>query len=322
MRMIRLTLIAIASIWTHAAVLAAEPFPQKPLRAIVPFAPGGATDIVMRLIAVKLADALGQPVVVDNRPGGGTVLATSQAAQAPADGHTLLVVTAAFAANPSLQAKLPYDSLKDFAPVTQTFGAPNILVTSNSLPVSSVRELVAYAKANPRKISYGSAGVGTSNHLAGEMFRTMAGIDIVHVPYKGDVPAVTDLLGGQIQMMFTSLAPVEQHLKAGRLKALGVSSSRTFSLLPDLPTVASGGVPDFEASLWNGIVVPSGTPAIVVERLNAEIVRALAQPDVQERIRALGFESVGSTPAAFGGFIRREIERSARVVREANIRVE
>jgi len=301
---------------------AAEAFPDRPIRAIVPFAPGGATDVVMRLLASKLGELLGQQVIVDNRPGGGTVLATSIAAQAPADGHTLLVVTAAFTANPSLHSKLPYDSFKDFVPVTQTFGAPNILVISPTLPVASVKELIAFAQRNPGKISYGSAGTGTSNHLAGELFKSMAGIDIVHVPYKGDAPAVVDLLGGQIQLMFTSLATVEQHIKAGRIKALGVSSRQPFALTPTLPTVAGGGLPGFEAFIWNGIVVRAGTPEATVIRLHAELTKALAQQDVQERIRALGFEPIASSPRAFREYMSTETARSTQLVRSANIRLE
>ncbi len=302
-------------------VLAADTYPQRPLRLIVPFPPGGAGDTVARIVAQKLGDTFGQQVVVDNRPGGGTIIATEIGAKAIPDGHTLLVVSAAFTVNPSLYKKLPYDTEKDFIPVTQTWSAPNLLIVNPSLPAGSVKELVAYAKANPGKINFGSAGNGTSTHLAGEMFRTMAGIDIVHVPYKGDAPAIADLIGGQIQMLFISLGPVAQLVKTGRVKALAVSSSNAFSLVPDLPTVAGGGLPGFESSAWNGIAVPRATPAEIVSRLQAEIARILAQPETREKMLGLGFEPVGNTPPQFKAFIGTEIKRMAKLVSDAGIRI-
>jgi tripartite-type tricarboxylate transporter receptor subunit TctC len=304
-----------------APLLAADTYPQRPLRLIVPFPPGGAGDTVARMVAQKLGDTFGQQVVVDNRPGGGTIIATEIGAKAIPDGHTLLVVSAAFTVNPSLYKKLPYDTEKDFIPVTQTWSAPNLLIVNPSLPAGSVKELIAYAKANPGKINFGSAGNGTSTHLAGEMFRTMAGIDIVHVPYKGDAPAIADLIGGQIQMLFISLGPVAQLVKTGRVKALAVSSSNAFSLVPDLPTVASGGLPGFESSAWNGIAVPRATPAEIVSRLQAEIARILAQSETREKMFGLGFEPIGNTPPQFKAFIGTEIKRMAKLVSDAGIRI-
>lgn len=305
-----------------ARVLAADAYPQRPLRLIVPAPPGGSGDTVARIVAQQLRDTFGQQVVVDNRPGGGQIIATELGAKAASDGHTLLVVAAAFTVNPSLYRKLPYDTEKDFSPVTQMWAAPNLLIVNPSLPARSVKELIAYAKSNPGKINYGSAGYGLSNHLAGEMLRTMARIDIVHVPYKGDAPAITDLIGGQIQVLFIALAPVEQHIKTGRLIALAVSSSSPFLLMPDLPTVASAGLPGFLSSAWNGIVVPRATPAEIVNRLQAEITRILAQPETREKMLGLGFEPIGNTPAQFKEFIAAEIERSAKLVSDAGIRID
>ena len=302
--------------------ICADVWPQRPLRLIVPFPPGGATDNVMRVVAQKLGEAIGQQVLVDNRPGGGTIIGTEMAARAAPDGYTLLVVTAAFTTNPGLVRKLPYDTEKDFAPVSLVSSAPNLLVVNPALPVSSVGELIALAKAKPRSVNYGSAGNGTSNHLAGELFRGVAGVDIVHVPYKGDAPAIIDLISGQIQMMFIGLGPVAQHIKGGRLKALAVSSAAPFQITPDLPTVASAGLRNFESAVWNGIVVPAATPADIINRLQGEIARVLAQPDSRDKVLALGFEPVGNNPAQFREFIAAETRRTAKVVSDAGLRAE
>ena len=302
--------------------ICADAWPQRPLRLIVPFPPGGATDNVVRVVAQKLGEAIGQQVLVDNRPGGGTIIGTEMAARAAPDGYTLLVVTAAFTTNPGLVRKLPYDTEKDFAPVSLVSSAPNLLVVNPALPVSSVAELIALAKAKPRSINYGSAGNGTSNHLAGELFRGVAGVDIVHVPYKGDAPAIIDLIGGQIQMMFIGLGPVAQHIRSGRLKALAVSSVVPFQITPDLPTVASAGLRNFESAVWNGIVMPAATPADIVNRLQVEIARVLAQPDSRDKVLALGFEPVGNSPAQFREFIAAETRRTAKVVSDAGLRAE
>lgn len=301
---------------------AAEVYPQRALRMIVPFPPGGATDAIARLVGARLASNFGQPVVLDNRPGGGTVTATDIAARAAPDGYTILVVTAAFTANPSLLPRLPYDSERDFAPVSLMSSSPNLLLVTPSLPVQSVRDLIAYAKQNPGKLSYGSAGNGTSNHLAGEMLRTQAGIDIVHVPYKGDPPSITDLITGQIQVLFIGLAPVAQHIKGGRLRAIGVASAKPAAQLPAVPTLAAGGLPGFESAVWNGVVTRSNAPAGVIQRLHAEIAAALANPETRDQVVGLGFDPIGSSPSDFRDFLRAETARVSKTVKAAGIRID
>jgi tripartite-type tricarboxylate transporter receptor subunit TctC len=301
---------------------AADTYPTKPIRVIVPYPPGGATDSIVRVVAEKLSQNLGQPVIVDNRPGAGTIVATEAATKAAPDGYTLLIVTAAFTFNPSLVAKLPYNSETAFAPVSMIGLGPNILTVNASLPVSSVKELIEYAKSNPNKVNYGSAGNGTSTHIAGEMFRTMAGIDIAHVPYKGDGPAIIDLLGGRIQMLFVGgLGAIEQHIKAGKVKALAVTTATRSPLAPDLPTVASD-LPGFESAVWNGVVVPAGTPPDIINRLHSEIAKVVAQPDTRKRIIDIGYQPMGNTPAEFGDYLRAETQRVAKIVQTAGIRLE
>ena len=303
------------------AAYAAEPFPSKPLRLIVPFPPGGATDNILRLVGQKLGERLNQTVIIDNKPGGGTVLATDLAAKAPADGYTLLAVTAAFAVNPSLYKKLPFDRDKDFTPVSLISLAPNVLVVNPSLPVNTVEELITYAKANPKMLNFGSAGNGTSNHLAGEMLRTKAAIDIIHVPYKGDPAAITDLISGNIQIIFIGWSPVSQYVASGKLKVLAVTSAKPSSLLPSMPVLAAS-VPGFESSVWNGIVVPSKTPPEIVRQLQVNITAVLSEPEVKEKIRSMGFEPIGSTSQEFSEFLSRESKRSAKVVQDAGVTID
>ncbi|MCX7197842.1 MAG: tripartite tricarboxylate transporter substrate binding protein [Proteobacteria bacterium] len=301
---------------------AAEGYPQRALRMIVPFPPGGATDTIARLVGARLASSFGQPVVLDNRPGGGTVTATDIAARAAPDGYTMLVVTAAFTANPSLISRLPYDSERDFAPVALMSSSPNLLLVTPSLPVQSVRDLIAYAKQNPGKLSFGSAGNGTSNHLAGEMLRTQAGIDIVHVPYKGDPPSITDLITGQIQILFIGLAPVAQHIKAGRLRAIGIAGQKPTAQLPAVAPLATSGLPGFESAVWNGMVTRSNAPAAVVQRLNAEITNALSNPETRDQVIGLGFDPIGSSPTEFRDFLRAETARVSKTVKAAGIKID
>ena len=288
---------------------------------IVPFPPGGATDNILRLVGQKLGERLNQTVIIDNKPGGGTVLATDLAAKAPADGYTLLAVTAAFAVNPSLYKKLPFDRDKDFTPVSLISLAPNVLVVNPSLPVNTVEELITYAKANPKMLNFGSAGNGTSNHLAGEMLRTKAAIDIIHVPYKGDPAAITDLISGNIQIIFIGWSPVSQYVASGKLKVLAVTSAKPSSLLPSLPVLAAS-VPGFESSVWNGIVVPSKTPPEIVRQLQVNITAVLSEPEVKEKIRSMGFEPIGSTSQEFSEFLSRESKRSAKVVQDAGVTID
>ena len=319
--LLRTTLLAVFAWATLSPAFASDPYPTRPVRVIVPFPAGGATDAIVRLVAQKLSDRYSQQFVVDNKPGGGTVIASDIAAKSAPDGYTLLVVTAAFAVNPSLQPNLPYDTARDFAPVTLISSAPNVLVVHPSVPASSAKDLIEFAKANPRKLNYASAGNGSSNHLAGEMFRTMAGIDIVHVPYKGDAPSITDLLGGQVQMLFIGLAPVAQHISSGKLKALAVTSPSPTSLVPGMPALAAT-VPGFESQVWNGILAPARTPPEMINTLQMEIARVLAQPETRDKILAMGFEPAGSTPAQFKGFLERETQRSAKVVSDARIKID
>jgi len=304
-----------------AGACATSTWPSKPIRLIVPFPPGGATDTIARLVAQKLSAKWSQQIIVDNRPGAGTIIASDLAAKSPPDGYTLLIVTAAFAVNPSLYSKLPYNVEKDFAPITLISSAPNLLVINPKLPVSSVQQLIDYAKSHPDTINFASAGNGTSNHIAGEMFKSMAGVQITHVPYKGDAPSITDLIGGQVQMLFIGLAPVSDYLKSGRLKALAISSLRPSPLAPGLPTVAAT-VPGFESAVWNGLVAPKRTPPEVVQRIQSDIATVLAEKDTRDRILSFGFEPVGDTPAQFGAYLKQEMQRSAKVVRDAGIKVE
>lgn len=296
-------------------------WPSKQIRLIVPFPPGGATDTIARLVAQKLSVKWSRQIIVDNRPGAGTIIASDLAAKSPSDGYTLLIVTAAFAVNPSLYSKLPYDVEKDFAPITLISSAPNLLVINPKLPVSSVQQLIDYAKSHPDTINFASAGNGTSNHIAGEMFKSMTGVQIAHVPYKGDAPSITDLIGGQVQMLFIGLAPVSDYIKSGRLKALAISTLRPSPLAPGLPTVAAT-VPGFESAVWNGLVAPKRTPPEVIQRIQSDIAAVLAEQDTRDRILSFGFEPVGDTPAQFGAYLKQEMQRSAKVVRDAGIKVE
>lgn len=307
---------------TFSATFAADSYPNKPIRLIVPFPAGGSTDTVMRILGEKLTEALGQQVVIDNRPGAGTIIATDIGARSVPDGHTLLCVTATYTVNPSLYDKLPYDPSKSLAPVTLVSSGPNVLAVTPSVPGNTVKDLIAYAKNRAGQVSFGSAGVGSSTHLAGEMFKIMAHVNIIHVPYKGDPPAVTDLISGQIQMLFVGgWANIAQHVAAGKVKALAVTSTRPSALVPGLPTVASSGLPGFESVVWNGIVVPSGTPNNIIARLQSNVSSILKQADVRNKIMAVGFEPSGNSSAEFGEFLRSEIARWANVVKQAGIRI-
>jgi tripartite-type tricarboxylate transporter receptor subunit TctC len=290
---------------------------------IVPWTPGGAADILARTLAHKLAEHWGQQVLVDNKPGANGIIGTDAAAHAPADGYTLLLgATGPNSVLPSLAPKLPYDALQDFAPVSLIATTTYVLCVHPSMPVNSVKQLVAAAKAKPGQFTFASPGAGTPNHLSGEMFKSATGIDIRHVPYKGSAPAMTDVMGGQITMTFENIAPSLPHIKSGKLKALGITAPKRSTLLPDVPTIAESGFPGFHAVGWFGVLAPRGTPAPVIARLNAEIVRILQLPDVRDRLLGLGVETQGSTPEEFDAFGRAEIEKWARVIKAANVRVE
>ena len=297
-------------------------FPDKTIRIVVPYTPGGFNDTLGRIVAQKFTDDWGVPAVVENRPGGGTLIGTDSVAKAPADGYTLLVVAFPFAVNPSLYAKLPYDTLKDFAPLILAGQTPNLLVVNNDVPVKSVQELIDAAKAKPGSLSYGSTGSGSSNHLSMELFRLMTNTSMIHVPYKGSAPMVTDLLGGHVQVAFDNTPNVLPQVKAGKLRALAITSATRSAMVPDIPTVAEAGVPGYEVGVWFGIVAPAATPRDVLVKLNAELNRILAMPDVKQKFADQGVEPVGGPPERFGEHIRAQIEKWGRVVKESGAKVE
>jgi len=306
-----------------AALAAAQTYPTKPIRLVVPFPPGGATDILARDVAQKLTEAWGQSVIVDNRPGAGGNIGSELVAKSAPDGYTLEMGTVGtHAINASLYAKMPYDHVKDFTPVILVAGVPNVLVVNPSLPANSVAELIAYAKANPGKLNFASSGNGTSIHLSGELFKVMAGVQITHIPYKGSAPALQDLVGGQVQMMFDNLPPSLPQIKAGKLRALAVTSAARASALPDVPTLAESGLPGFEASSWFGILAPAGTPAPIVAKLNAEIARYLATPEAKEKLAKQGANAAGGTPDDFAKHIAAETAKWAKVVKDSGAKID
>jgi len=312
---------AIAAFLSFSA--AAQSYPSKPIRLIVPFAAGGGNDNIARLVGKRLTDSVGQPLVIDNRPGAGGVLGAELAAKAAPDGYTLFLGgVGSHALNPNLIEKLPYDPIKDFAPVILLARAPLILVVHPSVPARTFAEFVAYARNNPGKLNFASNGNGSSAQLAAVMFDSMAGAEMVHVPYKGLAPALTDLLSGQVQLMFSSVVAILPHIKAGKLRALAVTGAWRLPSLPDVPTVAESGFPGYEASSWYGILAPAGTPREIVAKLNAELSKALAQPEVRNTLLADGAEPVGGTPESFAAYIRSEKERMGKLIRDAKIRLE
>lgn len=297
-------------------------YPNKPIRMIVPFTPGGSTDILGRAIGQALNEAWRQPVIIENKPGAGGAIGAEAAAKAAPDGYTLFMGhIGTLAVNPSLYPKLPYDAVKDFAPVALVAMVPNVLVVNTSLPVRTVAELIALAKSKPGVLTCSSGGAGSAAHLAIEYFKLATGTDILHVPYKGTAPAVTDLIGGQVSMTITGLPPVIQHVKAGKLRALGVASSTRLPQIPDVPTIAEAGVPGFEATQWYGVVAPARTPAAIVEQLAAEIRRSLSQPDLKKRLEDEGAQPANMGPGEFQKLIVTEIERWGKVIRAAKIQI-
>ena len=316
--------------WTTAIALAcagapafAQDFPRRPLRMVVPWAPGGAADILARTLSLKMSEHWNHQVVVDNRPGANGIIGTELAARAPADGYTVLMgATGPNSVLPSLVAKLPYDALRDFAPISLVATTTYVLSVHPSLAVSSVKDLIAYAKTRPGQLTFGSPGAGTPNHLSGEMFKAATGIDMQHVPYKGSALVITDVMGGQITLAFENIAPVLPIIKSGKLRALAISASKRSALLADVPTVAESGFPGFQAVGWFGVLAPAGTPALTITRLNQETVRILKLADVRERLLGLGMEIFGSTVEEFAAFEKSEIEKWAKVVKNANVRIE
>lgn len=294
---------------------AAAGYPNKPVRFVVPFPAASATDVVARTVGQKLGEKWGQPVVIDNKPGAGGNLGSEVAAKAPNDGYTILFGTVANAISASLYSKLSYNFTRDFAPVTLVAKTPLVLVANKALPAANVQQLIAHAKARSEKIAFGSGGVGTSNHLAGEMFSTQTGSNMVHVPYKGTPGAYADLLAGRVDVMFDNTVPAMPQIKSGQLKPIAVTSAKRASTLPDVPTVAESGLPGFEAVSWIGILVPMGTPQAIVDKLNQDMLAVLALPDVRERLAATGAELAPGTPAEFDAFIKGEINKWAKAVK-------
>ena len=318
-------LVAVSGVilFAFTAAAMAQSYPNRPIRFVVPFAPGGSTDTLARTIGQKLTEALRQQVVVDNRSGANGNIGMEIVAHAAPDGYTILLgYIANLGIGPGLYAKLPFDPVRDYAPITQLASSPNILAVHPSLPVKSFREMIAYAKTNPKKLNFASSGVGSIGHLTGELLNRSAGVDMVHVPYKGSGQAVIDLLGGQVQMMFSGMSSVMPHIKAGRLRALAVTGAQRSPAVPDVPTIAESGFPGFAATAWYGVLATAGTPKPIVNRLHDEIVRALALPDVKERLNNVGFELVGGTPDEFAAFIKSEIAKWAKVVKASGAKPE
>ncbi len=314
--------IAAAIVVVAAPAFAQSAYPSKPVRLVVPFPAAGTTDIIARATAQKLSEAWGQQVIVDNRPGAAGNIGSELVAKAAPDGYTLLMGTVGtHAINPSLYAKMPYDHVKDFVPVILVAGVPNVLVVNPDLPVKSVPELIAYAKANPGKLNFASSGSGTSIHLSGELFKTMTGVKMTHVPYKGSAPALTDLIGGQVQLMFDNLPSSLAFIKAGKLRALAVTSATRAPALPDVPTVADS-LPGFEASSWFGLLAPAGTPPEIVAKINGEVAKWLATPDAKEKMAAQGANIAGGTPDDFAKHIQSESAKWAKVVKESGAKVD
>jgi len=297
-------------------------YPAKPIRLIVPFAPGGGTDITARAIAQKLTELWGETVVADNRPGANGTIGVDIAVKSAPDGYTLTMISSSHSVNVSLYKKLPYDLVKDLAPITQATTQPYALVVHPSVPAKTVKELIALAKARPGTLNYGSSGTGGLSHLSGALFASLAHINITHVPYKGGAPAMIDVIAGQIQMLFSTILQSHAHIKAGRLRALAVTTAKRSAGAPELPTMQEAGVPGYEVAGWYGVLAPAKTPQPIIEKLNREIVRILHTPEMSERLAADGSEAVGSTPQQFGAHIRSEIAKWKKVVAEAGIKAE
>jgi len=305
-----------------AASVGAQDYPNKPIKFVVPYPPGGGTDVVARIVNEPLATDLGQPIIIDNRGGAAGNLGTDIAAKSLADGYTILFTLSSHTINPKLYDKLPFDVERDFVPVSLATLVPQILVANPGVPVNSVKELIAYAKANPGKLNYASVGTGSPGHIAGELFKLKTGVDIVHIPYKGGGPAVIDTIGGQVQLLFVTMPAAWQHVKAGKLKALAVTSATRTVTAPDVPTVAESGVPDYVVDSWYGAFAPAKTPPAIVAKLNAAFAKVLANPQVRERLLAQGAEAAPSTPAEFDRRVKEELAKWEQVIKSANIKPE
>jgi len=315
-----------AALWLAALLAAtgaaAQRYPDRPIRIVVAFAPGGAVDIVTRTVGQKIGEQVGQPVVVDNRPGGNANIGATMVARATPDGYTLLTASGANVVNMTLFPDLPYDALRDFAPISQIGFGPQVVIVNTSLPVKSVSDLLALARAKPGQLSYASGGVGTSQHLTGELFKSVGQVDILHVPYKGGAPALVDIIGGRVAFMFINTLEALPHAKAGKVRILAIANAKRSAVFPDTPTFAESGMPNFESVTWWGLVAPAGTPKAVIARLHAEAVKALGTPEVKERFAALGAEIRASTPEQFGAFMRAEAKKWGTVIKSTGIKAE
>jgi len=316
-------LLVICLTWSSALPnVYSQPYPSRAIRVIVPYVPGGGTDFVGRTVAQKLADGLGSTVFVENRPGGGTNIGSELVARAPADGYTLLIGGVPNSANMALFQKMSYDTVKDFAPIVMLDTAPNILAVHPSVPAKSVKELIALAKVRRGLLTYASAGIGSSNHLSGELFRVMAGIEMIHIPYKGGGAAVVDLIAGQVSMYFGTTPSTLPFVQNGKLRALGVTTAKRSIAAPELPTIAEAGLPGYEQSAWHGLLAPAGTPEPVIARLNTEVNKFLRSADVTERFKVQGIDVLGGSPADFAAFIRQDVTKYAKLVKTAGIKID
>ena len=305
-----------------AAAAHAQNYPQRSVRMVVPYVAGGNTDFTARVVAAKLTDVFGQQVVIENRPGGGTNIGSDFVAKATADGYTLLMAGAANAINMSLYAKISYDTQRDFAPISLCIKGANVLSVHPSLPAKTLKELLALARAQPGKLNYASSGLGSSNQMAGELLKLMAKVNILHVPYKGNAPALTDTIGGHVEMLFSGVPALLPHIQSGRLRAIAIGSLKRFPALPETPTIDESGLKGYEATTWFGLMAPAKTPRDIVTRLNIEVGKALASADVRERFINEGIEPIGGTTEFFAGFIREEIDKYAKVVKAAGLKAE
>lgn len=312
------TAISVAVLPASAASL----YPAKPIKLVVPFSPGGAADSMARALSEKLSINLGQTVIVENKPGAGTMIASESVARSAPDGYTLLLAASSLTINPALYPKVPFDAVKDFAPVILAVSPVHVLVVRNDLPVKSVAELIKLAKDKPNGLNYGSVGNGTSTHLEMELFKSMSGTQLLHVPYKGSSPALTDMMGGQLQVMFDAAASAMPHVQSGKLRALAITSAKRSNMMPDLPTVAESGLPGYEATPWLGLLAPTGTSPEIVNRLNKEVTNVLAMPEIKEKYKGLGLEIIGGTPQQFAEFIKTDLAKWSKVVKDSGAKID
>jgi tripartite-type tricarboxylate transporter receptor subunit TctC len=317
----RFALVCAASVFGVAAAMA-QGFPSKAVRIVVPFTPGGTADVLARLIGQKMSDAIGQQVLVENRPGGGTVIGTEYTARAPADGHTMLVMANSFSINPAVRDKLPYDPIKDFAPVTLLVKSPQVLVVGPTTQVKSLAEFIALVKSRPGQLSLATVGPATTQHIASEMLKSAMKLEMIYVPFPGGAPAATALVGGHVDAVLANYSEVAAHVSSGKIRAIAVTSLERTDTLKDVPTVSESGFPGFEAAAWFGLVATGGSPPAAIARLNAEAIKALKLPDVREKLISLGMYPVGTTPAEFDAHIRSEMVKYAKVIKEAGIKVD